>query len=48
MLPILFNLYLMKEALTAVGDMKIGGRIINKVRFAQDTAIILSKSAREV
>jgi len=30
----------MKEALTEVGDSKIGGRIINKVRFANDTAII--------
>ena len=43
MSPILFNLYgeyLMKEALTKVGDFKIGGRIINKVRFADDTAII--------
>ena len=29
----------MKEALTEVGDFKIGGRIINKVRFADDTAI---------
>ena len=43
MSPILFNLYgeyLMKEAFTEVGDFKIGGRIINKVRFADDTAII--------
>ena len=30
----------MKESLTEVGDFKIGGRIINKVRFADDTAII--------
>ena len=30
----------MKEALTKVGDFKIGGRIINKVRFAVDMAII--------
>ena len=40
---ILFNLYgeyLIKESLTEVGDFKIGGRIINKVRFAYDTAII--------
>ena len=39
MLPILFNLYrecLMKESLTEVGDFKIGGRIINKVKFADD------------
>ena len=40
---ILFNLYggyLMKEALTEVGDFKIGRRIINNVRFVDDTAII--------
>ena len=30
----------MKEALTEFGDFKIGGWIINKVRFADDTAII--------
>ena len=30
----------MKEALTEVGDFKIGGKIINKVRFSDDTAII--------
>ena len=30
----------MKEALAEVGDFKIGGRIINKVRFADVTAII--------
>ena len=30
----------MKEALTEVGDFKMVGRIINKVRFADDTAII--------
>ena len=43
MSPILFNLYweyLTKEALTEVGDFKIGGRIVNKVRFADNTAII--------
>ena len=37
----LFNLYgeyLMKEALTEVGDSKIGRRIINKVRFAERKA----------
>ena len=32
--------YLMKEALTEVGDFKIAGRIINKFRFSDDTAII--------
>jgi Reverse transcriptase (RNA-dependent DNA polymerase). len=30
----------MKEALAEVGDFKIGGRIINKIRFVDDTAII--------
>ena len=30
----------MEEALDEVGDFKIGGRIINKGRFADDTAII--------
>ena len=30
----------MKEALAEVGDFKIGGRIINKTRFADDTALI--------
>ena len=39
--PILFNLYgeyLIKEALAEVRDFKIGGRIINKVRFVDDIA----------
>ena len=30
----------MKEVISEVGDFKIGGRVINKVRFADDTAII--------
>ena len=30
----------MKEALAEVGDFKIGGKIINKVRFTDDMAII--------
>ena len=30
----------MKKALAEVGDFKIRGRIINKVRFADDTTII--------
>ena len=37
----------MKEALTEVGEFKIGGRIINMVRFADDTAII-AKSQEEL
>ena len=43
MSPILFKQYgeyLIKETLTEVGDFKIRGRIINKVRFTDDTAII--------
>jgi Reverse transcriptase (RNA-dependent DNA polymerase). len=43
MSPILFIIYgeyLIKEALAELGYFKIGGRIINKVRFADDTAII--------
>jgi Reverse transcriptase (RNA-dependent DNA polymerase). len=39
----LFNLYgeyLTKEAVAKSGDLKIGGRIINKVRFVDDTANI--------
>jgi hypothetical protein len=39
----------MKEALAEVGDFKIGGRmIIEKVRFADDTAILLNPSVREL
>ena len=43
MSPLLFKLYgeyLMKEALAEVGDLKIGRGIINKLRFAEDIAII--------
>jgi Reverse transcriptase (RNA-dependent DNA polymerase). len=42
MSPVLFNLYggyLMQETLAEVGDFKIGWRIINKVRFADDTTV---------
>jgi Reverse transcriptase (RNA-dependent DNA polymerase). len=42
MSPILFNLYgkyLMMGALAEIQDFKIGGRIISKLRFADDTAI---------
>ena len=36
----LYGEYLMKEALTEVGFFKIGGKIINQVRFADETVII--------
>ena len=42
MLPILFNLYReysVNEALAEIGDLKSGGRSIDKVRFEDDTAI---------
>ena len=35
----------MKEVLAEVGDFKIWGRIINKVRFVDDTAITAKKEA---
>ena len=50
MSPILFNLYgkyLIGGALDEVGVFKIGGRIINKVRFADDT-VIIAKSQEEL
>ena len=37
----------MKEALAEVRDIKIGGRIINKVRFVQDT-VITAKTREEL
>ena len=43
MSPIVFKLYgeyLMKEAWAEVGDFKVGGRLFNNIRFADDTAII--------
>ena len=43
MSPILLNLhgeYLMKATLAEDGNSKITGRIINKVRFADDMAVI--------
>jgi len=41
--PILFNLYsecLAKEALEELGDFKIGGKIINTVKFADDLELL--------
>ena len=35
----LYEEYLMKKALAEVGDLKIGGRIINKMRLADYTPI---------
>ena len=37
----------MKGALAEVGDFKIGGRIINKVRFMDDT-VIIAKTQEEL
>ena len=41
--PILFNLYsecLTKEALEGFGDFKIGGRIINTLKYADDLVLL--------
>jgi hypothetical protein len=41
--PILFNLYsecLTKEALEGFGDLKIGGQIINTVKYADDLVLL--------
>jgi len=41
--PILFNLYsecLTKEALEGFGDFKIGGQIINTVKYADDLVLL--------
>jgi hypothetical protein len=41
--PILFNLYskcLTKEALDELGDFKIGGRIIQTVKYADDLVLM--------
>ena len=40
-------LLLFLKSLAEVGDFKIGGKIINKVRFADDTAII-AKTKKEL
>ena len=48
--PILFNVYgeyLMKEKIDDVGDFKIGRMIINKMRFADETAIRPIDKAQE-
>ena len=39
--------YLMKDALAEVGDFKNGGRIINKIRFSDDT-VIIAKTQEEL
>ena len=36
----------MKEALAGVGNLKIGRRINNKVRFADDTSVIPRRATR--
>jgi hypothetical protein len=41
--PILFNLYsesLTKEALEGFGDLKIGGQMINTVKYADDLVLL--------
>ena len=41
--PILFNLYseyLTKEALEGLGDLKIGGKIIHTVKYADDLVLL--------
>jgi hypothetical protein len=41
--PILFNLYseyLTKEALEGLGDFKIGGQIIQAVKYADDLVLL--------
>jgi hypothetical protein len=41
--PILFNLYsecLTKVALEGFGDLKIGGQIINTVKYADDVVLL--------
>ena len=41
--PILFNLYsefLTKEALDGLGDLKIGGRIIQTMKYADDLVLM--------
>ena len=43
MSPILFNLYsecLTKEALEGFGDFKIGGQIINTLKYADDLVLL--------
>ena len=43
LLPILFNLYsecLTKEALDGLGDFKIGGQIIQTVKYADDHVLM--------
>jgi hypothetical protein len=44
--PILFNLYseyLTKEALEGFGDFKIGGQIIQTVKYADDLVVLAKK-----
>jgi hypothetical protein len=44
--PILFNLYneyLTKEALEGLGDFKIGGKIIQTVKYADDLVLLANE-----
>ena len=46
MSPILFNLYsecLIKEALEGFGDFKIGGQIINTLKYADDLVLLVKE-----
>jgi hypothetical protein len=46
LLQILFNLYsecLAKEALEGFGDLKIGGRMINTVKYADELVLLAKK-----
>ena len=38
----------MKEELAEIEDFKIGGRIINKARFSDDTAIIAKTQEEQI
>jgi hypothetical protein len=47
--PILFNLYskcLTKEALEGFGDFKIGGQIIQTLKYADDLVLLAKVSDR--
>ena len=48
--PTLFNIYgewLMNEALEGMGDFKVGGRIINNIKYADDV-VLMAKDEKEL